>query len=88
MKKLFEDEDDMDETELFRTPIKSKKFFRLSGNYFSKSFPMIAESNLQPYYDDEREQICDTEDDIDDSEDEIVMVNRGGIVRGGDSDSN
>lgn len=27
MKKLFEDEDDMDETELFRSPIKSNKLF-------------------------------------------------------------
>lgn len=26
MKKLFEDDDDVEETELFRTPIKSKKF--------------------------------------------------------------
>lgn len=48
---------------------------------------LILESNLQPYYDDEREQICDTDDD-DDSEDEIVMVNRGGVVKGADSDSN
>lgn len=29
MKKLFEDEDDMEETELFRTPIKSKKNHKL-----------------------------------------------------------
>lgn len=43
------------------------------------------ESNLQPYYDDEQDQICDTDDD---SEDEIVMVNRGGVVKGADSDSN
>lgn len=51
---------------------------------------MITESNLQPYYDDERDQVCDTEEDEDedeDSEDEIVMVNRGGVVKGADSDS-
>lgn len=50
----------------------------------------FAESNLQPYYDDEREPICDTEDDDDSSGDEIVMVHRGGgiVPRGDDSDSN
>lgn len=46
---------------------------------------MILESNLQPYYDDDRDPISDTDDD---SEDEIVMVNRGGVVKGADSDSN
>lgn len=46
------------------------------------------EGHLQPYYDDERAPLSDTEDE-DGSEDEIVMVNRGGVVRGGDdSDSN
>lgn len=49
----------------------------------------FTEPNLQPYYDDDREPICDTDDDDDDeSGDEIVMVNRGGALRGGDSDSN
>lgn len=88
MKKLFEDDDDVDETELFRSPIKSKKFqISLSRCLFTITLWMITESNLQPYYDDERDPMCDTEED-EDSEDEIVMVNRGGVVKGADSDSN
>lgn len=43
----------------------------------------VTESNLQPYYDDERDPISDTDED---SEEEIVMINR--VVKGGDSDSN
>ncbi|GAB0099272.1 Carboxypeptidase D [Sergentomyia squamirostris] len=55
-KQLFEDdEDDNDETELFRSPIKKGV-------------------KMQPYYDDERDPITDTDDEG--SEDEIVMLNK------------
>lgn len=33
MKKLFEDDDDVEETELFRTPIKSKNFVFSQGDF-------------------------------------------------------
>lgn len=59
----------------------------LSRRCFFFNERMITESHLQPYYDDERDQMCETDED-EDSEDEIVMVNRGGVVKGADSDSN
>uniref|UniRef100_W4VRN2 Putative carboxypeptidase d n=1 Tax=Corethrella appendiculata TaxID=1370023 RepID=W4VRN2_9DIPT len=51
-KRLFDDDDEGEETELFRAPIKK----------------------LQPYYDDLREPITDTDDD-DNSEEDVIMLN-------------
>lgn len=71
-RKLFEDDDDVDETELFRTPIKSKIFCSILINNFMILFFIFIE--VQPYYDDERDPIVDT-DELD-SEEEIIMINK------------
>ncbi|XP_055374958.1 carboxypeptidase D isoform X3 [Condylostylus longicornis] len=58
-KRLFDDdEDDLDETELFRSPIKRG-------------------IKATPYYDDDRDPIIDT-DEEDESEEDIVMLNKNG----------
>lgn len=74
--KLFADEDELDEDELFRAPVKSKFGSRCTDFKITKHyFPIFFAEGIknQPYYDDEREPIVDTEDD---SEDEIVMLDK------------
>lgn len=74
-RKLFEDEDEVDETELFRTPVKSKFCYLFSS--FSTSTDVNVSSltaKLQPYYDDDRDPVIDTDDM--DSEEEIIMVGK------------
>lgn len=75
--KLFADEDELDEDELFRAPVKSKFGSRCTDFKLTTAFhfPIFLAEGIknQPYYDDEREPIVDTEDD---SEDEIVMLDK------------
>lgn len=79
-RKLFEDDDDVDETELFRTPIKGESLqseilncglfeAKLLINLFSFVFQG---KKLQPYYDDDREPIIETDEM--DSEEDIILV--------------
>lgn len=84
-RKLFEDDDDVDETELFRTPVKSENHYQsnliqfkmkiflsqIVNQYFFPIFPWIS-GKLQPYYDDDREPILDTDEM--DSEEDIILV--------------
>lgn len=68
-KRLFEDDEEDGETELFRAPTKSKL------SHFPNAIqitPHTLITELQPYYDDERDPLTDTEDD---SEEEVVMLN-------------
>lgn len=76
-RKLFEDDDDVDETELFSTPIKGNlnefvkpQLITLILIYFSLLEQLAAK--LQPYYDDDREPIIDTDEM--DSEEDIILV--------------
>lgn len=72
-RKLFEDDDDVDETELFRTPIKSMLIFSLFFDMKIITFFILKNiDKIQPYYDDDREPIMDTDEM--DSEEDIIMV--------------
>lgn len=73
-RKLFEDEDEVDETELFRTPIKSKHFLFYFQILTVLIVFFIKIAKLQPYYDDDRDPIIDTDEM--DSEEEIIMVGK------------